>query len=643
MGHTMLMEDTTLRDGMRALYDDGDLVAARRAFDVAYRAAERIGDGTTMAQAALGMGGLWLPARPRAPEAVLVRMRLRRALARAPRHAAVARRLRTRLAAESDHGTGGHAAVVAELMETRRHGDRIAHAEAAALARNCVAGPDHRGLRLELTRELIAASGGSGRRSDRLVGMLWHTVDRFLDGGPRAEASLVDLRRELAVRDHAAIGTAARLIGVLGLLRAGQFDGAVTVADACAGLGLAAGDPDVVRWHLIQMTAIRWYQGRIGEMVPALREWVGPPRSGPAGEVCRAVMALADEEYGGAAPVGADLAGLPHTDTWLADMYAIVECAHRLGDVGLATSGYDLLIPYARRPMVAGPAMACFGSTQLALGIAALTTGRVDRAVQHLREAVHDNRVLGHRPAAALSRWRLGQALALRGDGGAAEAERAAAAGEAAAMGMILPAARARRARPVAAAAHLPARHPLRCRRVGQVWEFAAGPRKVRVPERRGVLYLAMLCASPGQAIRAAELVAASMLAEAAGAAGAAETGETAGTAGAAQSARSAQPVLDDAARREFRRRLSALRHQLGDRPGEHDARAEHDWLAAELAATTGLGGRSRTFGDADERARISVGKAIRRALAQIEQADPLIGGRLRDGVRTGARCSYRD
>jgi hypothetical protein len=101
--------------------------------------------------------------------------------------------------------------------------------------------------------------------------------------------------------------------------------------------------------------------------------------------------------------------------------------------------------------------------------------------------------------------------------------------------------------------------------------------------------------------------------------------------------------VLDDAARREYRRRLSALRRKLGDQPGENDARAEHDWLEAELAATTGLGGRSRNFGDADERARISVGKAIRRALAQIEQADPLIGGRLRDGVRTGARCSYRD
>jgi hypothetical protein len=621
MGDTMLIADRTLLDGMRSLYDDGDLVAARRAFDTAYRAAERIGDGNAMAQAALGMAGLWLPARPGAPDAVLVRLRLRRALARTSRDASVAMRLRVRLAAESDHGAGGHTAVAAELAETRRHPDRIAHAEAAALARNCVAGPGHRGLRLELTRELIAASGSTGRRSDRLVGMLWHTVDQFLDGGPRAEASLADLRRELAGRDHAAIGAAARRIGVLSLLRAGRLDQAGAVADTCAGLGMAAGDPDAAQWHLIQMAAIRWYQGRLGELLPTLHEWFDPPPAGPAGEVCRAVMALVGDEHGGAAPVGADLASLPRTESWLARMYAIVECAHLLGEAGPATSAYDLLIPYAHRLMVAGPAVACFGSTQLALGLASLTTGRVDRAVQHLRAAVHENLALGHRPAATLSRWRLGQALARRGDRGSAAAERSAAASEAAEMGMILPEERAQRARPVGAAAHRPVPHPVRCRRVGQLWEFTVGVRQVRVPERRGVLYLAMLCASPGQEIRAAELVAAPVLADATGA------------------AQSAQPVLDDAARREYRRRLSALRHKLG----ETDARAEHDWLEAELAATTGLGGRSRNFGDADERARISVGKAIRRALAEIEKADSLIGRRLREGVRTGVRCSYRD
>jgi hypothetical protein len=37
----------------------------------------------------------------------------------------------------------------------------------------------------------------------------------------------------------------------------------------------------------------------------------------------------------------------------------------------------------------------------------------------------------------------------------------------------------------------------------------------------------------------------------------------------------------------------------------------------------------------------VAVGKAIRRALTRIAQADPVIGEHLRQAVRTGVRCSY--
>ncbi len=41
------------------------------------------------------------------------------------------------------------------------------------------------------------------------------------------------------------------------------------------------------------------------------------------------------------------------------------------------------------------------------------------------------------------------------------------------------------------------------------------------------------------------------------------------------------------------------------------------------------------------ERARVAVGKAIRRALARITEAHPIIGEHLGQAVRTGVRCSY--
>jgi hypothetical protein len=110
----------------------------------------------------------------------------------------------------------------------------------------------------------------------------------------------------------------------------------------------------------------------------------------------------------------------------------------------------------------------------------------------------------------------------------------------------------------------------------------------------------------------------------------------------------SAQPVLDRAAVQSYRRRLAALRDEIQDAELGIDearmakARAEYDWLVADLAAGTGLSGRARSFTDNGERARLAVGKAIRRALDRIEQADPIICEHLRGAVQTGRHCSYR-
>jgi hypothetical protein len=139
-----------------------------------------------------------------------------------------------------------------------------------------------------------------------------------------------------------------------------------------------------------------------------------------------------------------------------------------------------------------------------------------------------------------------------------------------------------------------------------------------------GMAHLAVLVANPRQEIPAADL-----------AAGLAALG----TAGA-----SAHPVLDQAAVTEYRNRLKRLDAELGQLEPQEDrvaARAERDWLVAQLASTTGFGGRVRSFPDEGERARVAVGKAIRRALSRIAEADPVLGGHLRQTVHTGVRCSY--
>ena len=111
---------------------------------------------------------------------------------------------------------------------------------------------------------------------------------------------------------------------------------------------------------------------------------------------------------------------------------------------------------------------------------------------------------------------------------------------------------------------------------------------------------------------------------------------------GAAGEGGPAHPVLDQAAITEYRNRLKRLDAELDQRePVDEEARAERDWLVAQLASAAGFGGRVRSFPDQGERARVAVGKAIRRALARITEADPVLGDHLRQTVHTGVRCSY--
>ena len=94
--------------------------------------------------------------------------------------------------------------------------------------------------------------------------------------------------------------------------------------------------------------------------------------------------------------------------------------------------------------------------------------------------------------------------------------------------------------------------------------------------------------------------------------------------------------------------RLSTLRDDIEDLEARDDAvnaaraRAEFDWLVAELRTASGQHGRARNFSGPAELARLSVGKAIRRALSRIETANPMVGDHLRASVETGVRCRYR-
>ena len=548
-----------------ALVDGGDLRSSRERFDQVHHDARRRGDANAVVHAALGLGGLWVHEHRTSASAAELTERLRQALALVDPRSVVALRLRLRITAESDYVRGEHAAILALLDEARWTGDPLVRVEALSLAHHCVLGPEHGHLRAELAAKMIAESLRTGRRGHLAMALLWQVVDRFLDADPHAARTLGELREVLAGRDHLAVGYVVNAIEVMLAIRAGRLAEAEEMSVECAERGTRAGDVDALGWHGGQLVTIRWFQGRIAELVPLLDQFVDSTTLSAVDHSFVAARAVAAATAGDERTAAGALAllrqtGLPRSSSWLVTMNGIVEAANVLGDADTATAAYGELLPFARLPMMASLAMTCFGSAHHALGVAAATVGDVDLAASHFREAVQANLALGHWPAVALSRQRL---EALTGD------------------------------------------QLCSCVREGTRWRVRLGQRSAVVGHSVGMLHLAVLIASPGRECEALSLVD-------------------------GVRALSGQPLLDRAAVRDYRDRLDTA-----------DG-AEREWLLASLASATGLGGRARQFSTTDERARIAVGKAIRRAVARVAEVDAVIGEHLRACVHTGRFCAYR-
>lgn len=157
----------------------------------------------------------------------------------------------------------------------------------------------------------------------------------------------------------------------------------------------------------------------------------------------------------------------------------------------------------------------------------------------------------------------------------------------------------------------------------GSLWMVGAA---VPTPALRGFTYLRELLRHPGRTVPVLDLVGAGgpVVAESG-------LGET----------------VDRRALQAYRDRLADLEEEIAEAEGWSDpdrlsaAREERDALLEEVGRATGIGGRARTTGSSQERARVAVRKAIATAIARIGEVDPALGLHLRNSVQTGLLCSY--
>jgi hypothetical protein len=164
----------------------------------------------------------------------------------------------------------------------------------------------------------------------------------------------------------------------------------------------------------------------------------------------------------------------------------------------------------------------------------------------------------------------------------------------------------------------------------GEYWSVTFDGTTFRLKDSLGLSYLARLFAEPDRAIHVLEL--------ASGKAGAEGEPTIAGDAG---------ELLDDRAKETYRQRVLDLRDQIAEAESFGDveraarARAELEFLTAELARAVGLGGRNRRAGAATERARSAVQRRIRNAVERIRGSAPALAELIDATVKTGVLCLF--
>ena len=172
------------------------------------------------------------------------------------------------------------------------------------------------------------------------------------------------------------------------LLLAGSVSDAEAAVTANLALGTETGQPDAERLFLLQLTPIRYEQGRLGELEPQLSE---------ISARLTAIPQLASLAALAACQLGEDSAGthhdrlraiafeMPRHPLGLALVCVAAEVTRHLGDLSSADRLYERLAPYPSSfGLLAGSPTGC---TAYYLGMLATMIGRFDAAEGHFRQA----------------------------------------------------------------------------------------------------------------------------------------------------------------------------------------------------------------------------------------------------------------
>ncbi len=482
--------------------------------------------------------------------------------------------------------------------------------------------PDIADERLTTADRIIGLAREGGDLQLESAGAFWRFVSLVESGRIlEAENALADYER-IAPPDAETRVLVLSRRAMLAALR-GRYEQALALAVEVGAIGDAAGVPDTQRLVGTITGCVAADCGTVGQLDDGIAAFLGFALRFP-GHFYEATAAMLLAQAGRADQASAELERVAPSliggsgPRWLGSITHAATAAVSFARDELREQLFNALQPYSGKFAILGGANACFGPVDRYLGMLATTLGRPAQGVELLERAAAAEEMVGALPGLARTLAALADAHKRRGAPG--DADQAAAhelrsASIATRLGMT-----ALLSRPGAAS------NQWSLRRDGEDWLLEAGAEGARLRGSRGLHYLAMLLTHPRSEIPAATLLAG----------------------GAAPPPAQDEPLLDRQALSAYQARLQRLTDaaESADRAGDvtNAARiaAERDAILAQLRGTVGLAGRRRSFTSQEERARVSVTKAVRGALDRIEAVAPQCGAHLRSSVRTGRDCRYQ-
>jgi class 3 adenylate cyclase len=208
---------------------------------------------------------------------------------------------------------------------------------------------------------------------------------------------------------------------------AGDLAEAERLAGEAASIGAGCGQPDAQTFFGVQLAAISWMRGAMGDLAPLLEMMM---HANPGLPTIRASLAMAlaqAERPDDASRILSEFAAtgyaLPEDAAWLNGMTEYADAAVNCGDRVAAQALYDLLSPWETHFSAAG-GLTAEGPVSMHLGGLATVLARYDDAERHLSHAAelctrHKIKFFG-----ALTNLRRAQLMLRRGEDSHIEAAR---------------------------------------------------------------------------------------------------------------------------------------------------------------------------------------------------------------------------